>query len=125
MIERMAEIAPVSIRSDVDDIDGVFEAGSDITVYRIIQESLNNVLKHSHADQAHVRVRCREHEIEIEIRDNGQGFAPSAPGDEASRPGGFGLKGIAERVDMLGGTHTIDSSPGRGTTVTVRIRRPT
>ncbi len=124
MIERMAEIAPVSIRSDVDDIDGVFEAGRDITVYRVIQESLNNVLKHSHADQAEVRVRCRAHEIEIAIRDNGQGFAPSAPGDEASRPGGFGLKGIAERVDMLGGTHTIDSSPGRGTTVTVRIRRP-
>ena len=67
---------------------------------------------------------CREHEFEIEIRDNGQGFAPSAAGDAASRPGGFGLKGIAERVDMLGGTHMIDSLPGRGTTVTVRIRRP-
>ena len=81
------------------------------------------MLKHSHADEAHVSVRCREHEVEIEIRDNGQGFAPALP-DEASRPGGFGLKGIAERVDMLGGTHTIDSSPGRGTTVAVRIRRP-
>ncbi len=81
------------------------------------------MFKHSHADEAHVAVRCHEHDVEIEIRDNGQGFAASACECRRSRRGGFGLKGIAERVDMLGGTHTIESSPGRGTTVTVRIPR--
>jgi len=60
------------------------------------------------------------------IRDNGRGFTAngtqSATGTaSADRRGGFGLKGLAQRVDMLGGTHTIDSVPGRGTTVTVRI----
>jgi signal transduction histidine kinase len=59
------------------------------------------------------------------VRDDGQGFAPvkataAAPNAEAAVRG-FGLKGLAERVQMLGGTHTIDSAPGRGTTVTVRI----
>jgi len=125
MIEKMAETSTIAIRSEVDDIDGVFEADNEITIYRIIQESLNNVLKHSHADQTDVAVRCRDHQVELEIRDNGQGFVPWESADDATRPGGFGLKGIAQRVDMLGGTHTVESWPGRGTTVTVRIRRPT
>jgi signal transduction histidine kinase/ligand-binding sensor domain-containing protein len=121
MIEKMAESSTTAIRSQVDDIDGIFAADNEITIYRIIQESLNNVLKHSHADRADVAVRCREHDVEIEVRDDGQGFVPWASADEAGRPGGFGLKGIAQRVHMLGGTHTIESTPGRGTTISVRI----
>ncbi len=73
--------------------------------------------------EAHVAVRCHEHHVEITIRDNGQGFASSASNAGAADRGGFGLKGLAERVHMLGGTHTIESGPGRGTTVTVRLAR--
>ena len=107
-------------RDELDHIDGVFAAADEITIYRIIQESLNNVLKHSHAEATDVAVRARDHHVEIEIRDNGQGFVPWVPTD-APHPGGFGLKGIAQRVDMLGATHTIESWPGRGTTLKVHI----
>lgn len=121
MIEKVAESSAIAMSSELDDIDGVFEPGDEITLYRIIQESLNNVVKHSRASEAQVAVQCREHHVEIAIRDNGQGFVPGASDVLASHLGGFGLTGIAQRVDMLGGRHTIESSPGRGTTVTVRL----
>jgi signal transduction histidine kinase len=123
MIDKMAESSGMVMSSELDDIDGVFPPADEITIYRIIQESLNNVVKHSRAGEAHVAVHCREHHVEITIRDNGQGFASSASKAAAGHRGGFGLKGLAERVHMLGGTHTIESGPGRGTTVTVRLVR--
>jgi signal transduction histidine kinase/ligand-binding sensor domain-containing protein len=124
MIEKMAGSSKIAIRGEVDNIDGVFAPADEITIYRIIQESLNNVVKHAHASEAHVTVRRREHHVEIAIEDNGQGFVSRAPAAAAVRPGGFGLKGIAERVDMLGGRHAIQSRPDRGTSVTVRIGVP-
>ena len=121
MIDKIAESSAIAISSDLDDIDGVFPPADEITIYRIIQESLNNVIKHSSAATARVAVRCFEHQVEIAIRDDGQGFAARPSDAGSANRGGFGLKGIAERVEMLGGTHTIDSGPGRGTTVTVRM----
>ena len=118
MIEKIAESSAISMSSALDDIDGVFPPADEITIYRIIQESLNNVVRHSRASEAHVAVHCHEHHVEITIRDNGQGFASSASTAGAGDRGGFGLKGLAERVHMLGGTHTIESATGRGTTVT-------
>lgn len=121
MIEKSAESSGIGMIGDLDDLDGVFPPDQEITIYRIIQESVNNVIKHASAREAHVAVRCHEHHVEITIRDDGQGFASAASTAGAAPHGGFGLKGLAERVQMLGGTHTIDSRPGRGTTVTVRI----
>jgi signal transduction histidine kinase/ligand-binding sensor domain-containing protein len=121
MLEKVAESSGIGMSSDLDDIDGLFPPDQEITIYRIIQESVNNVIKHARAREAHVAVRCDEHHVAITIRDDGQGFAPAASTAGAASGRGFGLKGIAERVQMLGGTHTIESGPGRGTTVTVRI----
>jgi signal transduction histidine kinase/ligand-binding sensor domain-containing protein len=121
MIDQIAESSGIRMSSELDDLDGVFPPADEITIYRIIQESLNNVVKHSKAGEAHVAVHCRDHHVEIVIRDNGQGFAPTTSGARAAHRGGFGLKGLAERVDMLAGTHTIESAQGRGTTVTVRL----
>jgi signal transduction histidine kinase len=121
MIEKIAESSRIGMHIELDDIDGVFAPAAEITVYRIIQESLNNVVKHSGAGEAHVAVHCREHHVEITIRDNGRGFNAGASNAGAAHRGGFGLKGLAERVHMLRGTHRIESAPGAGTTVTVRI----
>ncbi len=122
-IEQVTESSGIEIRSELDDIDGVFPPADEITIYRILQESLNNVVKHSGARDAHVTVRCHEHHVEMTIQDYGQGFAARVSNAGAGDCGGFGLKGLAERVHMLGGTYTIESAPGRGTTVTVRLAR--
>ena len=119
MIQKVAESSAIRLTSEIDDIDGVFESHDEITIYRIIQEGLNNVVKHSRATDARVRVQCRERHVEITILDNGQGFAPDAPIEPLHR--GLGLAGLSERVQMLGGSHAIESSPGRGTKLTVSV----
>jgi signal transduction histidine kinase len=121
MIDKIAESSGIRIEGMLDDIDGVFAPEDEITIYRIVQESLNNIVKHSKAREAYVTVRRREREVQITIHDNGRGFASKASDTQAPYGGGFGLTGIAQRVNMLGGTHTIESFPGRGTTVTVML----
>lgn len=131
LIEKSAESSGTVMMADLDDLDGVFPPEQEITIYRIIQESVNNVIKHARAREARITARSYEDHVEITVRDDGQGFdrmkrSASAPTAETAASG-FGLKGLAERVQMLGGTHTIDSAPAsgttpsRGTTVTVRI----
>jgi signal transduction histidine kinase len=81
------------------------------TVYRIVQEALSNVAKHAGAGHATVTVREDAESVEVVVRDEGSGFAT----DETST--GFGLVGMRERVALLDGELTIESTPGDGTTV--------
>lgn len=86
------------------------------TAYRIVQEGLTNVVKHAGARHAQVRVEEVEDRLHVAVRDDGRGFEPSAPG------GGFGLTGMRERVEMLGGTIAFESSPaGLGTLVSASL----
>ena len=84
-------------------------------VYRLVQEALNNVSKHSMARRADVTVRATRSVIEIEIRDDGVGFEPPLA------PEGFGLVGMRERAALLGGTLDVDSTRGSGTRVRAEI----
>jgi PAS domain S-box-containing protein len=84
-------------------------------VYRLVQEALNNVSKHSMARRAELKVRELPGHIEIEVSDDGVGFEQNLVRE------GFGLVGMRERVTLLGGTLTIDSTPGSGTTVRAEI----
>jgi len=89
-------------------------------LYRSVQEALTNVARHAGASQVGVVVgRSGGHAIAV-VEDNGRGFDPDAR-DAPGRPGGLGLAGIRERVNVLGGRLEIESSPGGGTTVLVRI----
>lgn len=87
-------------------------------LYRVIQEALNNVVKHARTDRASVALQFEDARVLARIEDEGQGFAPGAVGAEGQR---IGLSTMRERVEMLGGTLTIDSSPGAGTRVTVEL----
>jgi signal transduction histidine kinase len=84
------------------------------TAYRIVQESLTNVMRHAHAGTATVEVLDRDGRLRIIVRDDGQGFDPS------ERAIGFGLIGMRERVALANGTLEVTSSP-RGTTVDVTL----
>ena len=84
-------------------------------IYRIVQESLNNALKHAGTDAVVVDVVEAEGTIAVRVTDEGRGF------DTASQGTGFGLAGIRERAGLLGGTAEIASAPGQGTTVTARL----
>jgi signal transduction histidine kinase len=84
-------------------------------VYRIVQEALTNVSKHSGATKARVEVRENDATIHLVVSDDGTGFDPAAV------TAGFGLLGMRERVELLGGTLAIESAPGSGTTVRVSV----
>ncbi len=87
-------------------------------LYQVAQEALNNVLKHARARQVTVRLRFEERLTRLEIGDDGAGFDV----EEARRGGGLGLRGMAERVERLGGTLRIESAPGAGTRILVELR---
>ncbi len=120
MTEKMAAAGGLAIESDIDDLHGVLSPEHEITVYRIIQECLNNVVKHAGATNVTLTIQRHERTLDIRVHDNGRGFSARST-MPASPTGGFGLTGIAERVRMIGGTHTIASVPGHGTTVTVKL----
>lgn len=89
-------------------------------VVRCVQEALNNVAKHAHADHAVVSVAVLGDELTVDIFDDGRGFDPAqAPQQESSH--GYGLGGIQQRIAALSGTVNIESAPGEGTVVAARI----
>jgi signal transduction histidine kinase len=80
-------------------------------MYRIVQEALNNAQRHGGAERASVRIEEDQTAVHVIIRDDGRGFDPEAP------RAGFGLIGMQERAELLGGTLEITSAPGEGTAV--------
>ncbi len=101
-LEREPGRAPARLAQHVED-----------TLYRVVQEALSNVIKHSGAKHAEVRVRGGEGTIDVAVRDEGAGF----DGDGEST--GFGLLGMRERVAVVDGTMTIETAPGAGTSIRV------
>jgi signal transduction histidine kinase/ligand-binding sensor domain-containing protein len=95
----------------------------EITAFRVAQEAVTNVIRHAGATRATVNVRRRGDGLEISITDNGRGFDVEAALERAASGKSLGLLGIQERIGTLGGDVDIDSAPGRGTTI--RVRMPT
>jgi signal transduction histidine kinase len=91
-----------------------------INLYRLVQEALHNVLKHAKAANATVTVERRDQDLLLVVEDNGIGFEIVARGD-SGHSGALGLIGMRERAELVGGQCHIDSAPGRGTTVIVRV----
>ncbi|MBI5918491.1 MAG: PAS domain-containing protein [Nitrosomonadales bacterium] len=88
-----------------------------IALFRILQESLNNIVKHAQATQVQVSLLNRADEVVLTISDNGCGIAEI----DRKKPRSFGLRGIQERIAHFRGTLEISSSPGQGTTLTIHI----
>ncbi len=90
-------------------------------LYRIAQEAINNIAKHSQATQTQITFQHTHSELIMTITDNGQGFTPQTiPSSPGSRSG-WGLAGLAERAALVNGTIKIISQPGQGTTIKVHI----
>ncbi len=93
----------------------------EIVIYRVVQEALSNVARHSGATAVSVMVSFEEHEFVLQVEDNGHRFAlPERVGDLAAA-GHYGLMGMQERAQLIGGKLDIQSTPGHGTTLELRI----
>lgn len=87
----------------------------ELVVYRVAQEALTNVIRHSEASRALIELTKADRGIALKVSDEGQGM-PTAPTDET-----IGIEGMRERALLVGGTLTIESAPGAGTTVLLRV----
>ncbi|MCA1011256.1 sensor histidine kinase [Halobacillus halophilus] len=93
-----------------------FESKFEVALFRLIQEAVQNAVKHASASLIQVKTELQAGSAMIIVKDDGKGFDPKSKKDNS-----FGLVGMRERVDMLDGDLTIDSSPGEGTIVTIHI----
>ncbi len=95
---------------------------TEIQVIRVIQEALTNVRKHAGARVAVVHVDPDESSVTLTVEDDGRGFDPAT--ELVSRDDSFGIRTMRERMELVGGTLSVDSAPGRGTRVTAHVPRP-
>ena len=98
------------------DVQPSVDANVSLCLYRIVQEALHNIARHSGAPEARVSLTCAEAHIALHIADSGVGFDP-----KQLPHGHLGLLSMQERVAFLGGHLVIDAAPGRGTEISVRI----
>ncbi|HEV2381078.1 MAG TPA: sensor histidine kinase [Terriglobia bacterium] len=120
IVKKASGASTIAFTAEIDEIDNAFPKDSEINFYRIVQESVNNVIKHSEATEASVAVRHTTGGVVLTIRDNGKGFTPGAT--ESHRgAGGFGLIGITELAQLLGGKPAVHSAPGQGTVISIEI----
>lgn len=117
MVRKLANSSSIEFATKLDPVDGLLAREAETSVYRIIQEGLNNVVKHSQATKASVSLKRTSDKLEIQVTDNGKGITKHHEGAGDAR--GLGLAGVAERARMLGGSSAVESSPHRGTKLIV------
>jgi len=120
LLANVADSHALEITKDLDDIAGLLSKEAETNLYRIVQESVNNVVKHAEAGRVEVKMKRSPGLIELTIKDDGKGFVPGEA-QNGLRRGGFGLNGIVERTRLLGGAPLIESAPGRGTVISVKL----
>ena len=115
-LEAVEERAGLNVEFNIEgqlDLSDKIQDG----LYRIAQEALNNALKHAKANKIILNLYDRHRMVLMEIMDDGTGFNP----DNAVEGGGLGLDGIIERAALMGGELTLDSLPGKGTTIRIEV----
>ena len=100
-----------------DDSEFLLDDKHATALFRIVQESLTNIVRHAKASHVQINMQCRDEQICVTVADDGIGLAPGGKGKENS----LGLVGIEERINALGGTFSITNNPGGGMTITVSI----
>jgi signal transduction histidine kinase len=114
----VGEAAGLVTDFDADNVSGLLTPDAELSLYRIFQESLSNVVRHSGASRVSVQLKRRDNFVELSVIDDGQGF--DASGAVGARRG-LGLFGMEERAAFMGGTVTIRSTKGQGTSVFVSV----
>jgi len=122
-VEGLAERSAVAITLDVADNVARLPSGMELAIFRLVQECLTNVYRHSGSKTALIRVACEGESVRTEVRDHGKGIPPERLLDIQSRGSGVGIRGIRERIRQFHGEMKIESNAS-GTSVIVSIPMP-
>ncbi|HMK71610.1 MAG TPA: ATP-binding protein, partial [Xanthobacteraceae bacterium] len=114
MRERSRQHPQMSFSFTAENLRHSYGDSIDLTIYRCIQESLTNAIRHARARHVSVDLRHGGGQLALAVRDDGCGVNPE-------KPPGFGMRGMQERVEGLGGRYGVDSESGRGTCVQIAI----
>lgn len=121
MTARLASATGIEFTCRLDAARGQLSPDAEVSLFRIIQEGLNNVVKHAGAAHVSLDLDIRSDRLVVLLRDDGRGFVVQDAAEGERTSGGFGLVWMSERARLLGGRLTIDSQPGHGATIAVEL----
>ena len=119
LVSEMGKPTRVELNAELAPIDDLFSPDTEIHISRMIQESLNNIVRHSGAHRATVTISRVAEAVEIRVEDDGEGLSKHR--ESAADGQGLGLIGIRERARLVGGDVRIESRQRRGTSIIVRL----
>jgi signal transduction histidine kinase len=119
--EQFSNRTNVKVQFHTHGITERLDSNLEIALYRIVQESLNNVSKHAEATEVDLQIIRHGDRVRLVIEDNGKGITTEPGLLRATGKGGMGLPGMRERATSLGGELIIDSTPDNGTLITVEV----
>ena len=119
MLDKAFSSSNINAEISIENVDNLFDLNNEINFYRIIQECTNNILKHSKASNAIIKIKCSVGEIISEIQDDGIGFQYDNKTNNIIT--GFGLSNLKHRVLLAGGYFKINTKEGGGTKINIRL----
>jgi signal transduction histidine kinase len=115
---------PVELELPADDVLRLLDDNVTVNLYRIAQETLNNVARHAAAQLVKIELAPEDQALVLAIEDDGRGFVVPDDFGDLTAQGHFGLAGIEERVDLIGGSWAVASAPGEGTEIRIVLPLP-
>jgi len=121
-LENLRKAGLLQVDFELEGAERQLDGQKAIFLFRMFQEMINNILKHSKATHVNVSIIYSvDNTFVLKVRDNGVGFDKAAKQEQVSSGAGLGLKSMVNRAKLIGGDITLESSPGNGTTVTVKL----
>jgi PAS domain S-box-containing protein len=121
LMDEMSKLKEVAVSMDIDDIQKLFSPQTEINLFRVSQEALNNIAKHAQASEISVSIKRQDGRVNFFIKDNGAGFDLEQIAHEDRVDKGMGIASMEERLRMIGSRLNIVSQTGRGTEVSFSI----
>ncbi len=113
--------ADIAVETDICNIEQRFPPEIELVIFRVCQEALNNIVKHANAKTVSLSLKLKDAHLFLSIIDQGDGFDVHELRTLGAKRKGIGLLGMRERVAALGGRLTLDSAPGKGTSINVKL----
>ncbi len=116
-VDKQTQRANISAKLVAEDLPKHLPPNLEITCYRVTQEAITNIIRHSEATQIKIELKLRDEELHLKIYDNGKGFEVNRARVKAAGGSSIGVLGMQERVELIGGKLEINSSIGKGTVI--------